>query len=77
MVFKHQIGHRTRAAFRECWIDKTRTLYQAWCPQIEVDGKLMCISDPSTPTRCIELPTQQEAVEYAKNYRNELKGITA
>jgi hypothetical protein len=77
MASKQQIGDRIRASFQERYFDDTRTLYQAWCPQIEVNGKLMCIGDKTTPTKCREMPSEDQAVEYAKKYRDKLRGETA
>lgn len=70
---KHVIGDKVRAKEQGFWRkDKFVTVY---CPQIQVDGKFLMISDKSTESGIAECDTREEARERARKARDEAKAF--
>jgi hypothetical protein len=70
---KHVIGDKIRAM--EQGFYRNKRLVIKYCPQIQVDGKFLVISDRSTESGIAEYDTREEAHERARKARDEAKAF--
>lgn len=70
---KHVIGDSIRA--KEQGFYRNKQLVIKYCPQIQVDGKFLVISDKSTESGIAECDTRKEARERARKARDEAKAF--
>ena len=66
----HVIGKKVGAVFRETFKDGVHRMM--WWPKIQVDGKLIPVSDPSTASGCVEAHSRLEALARARIIRDEI-----
>jgi histidinol-phosphate/aromatic aminotransferase/cobyric acid decarboxylase-like protein len=51
-------------------------LHTAWFSRIEVNGTMVFISDPNSPTGRAEFPTRYKAVKYAREFLGKKRGVS-